>query len=40
MKPANYVQISVQYSFKPVTGVGVGKLLPAEINSTSLMRMN
>lgn len=39
-KPANYVQIVVRYSFKPVTGVGVGKLLPAQISATSLMRMN
>jgi Flp pilus assembly protein TadG len=39
-KPANYVQVAVQYSFKPVTGVGVGKWLPTTITSTALMRMN
>jgi Flp pilus assembly protein TadG len=38
-KPANYIQIAVQYAFNPVTGVGVGKLLPTKITSTALMRM-
>lgn len=38
--PSNYVKIAVEYSFNPVTGVGVGKLLPAKITSIAMMRMD